>query len=188
MGSGLLSVTVGNIAQIITERSRWTDLNIIRLAHAPPLKLIPRLSSGFRVLIRRCLSPILAVPGPVTELKRLLLAFDNSPKANEALYVATYLADRWVMDLTVISTMKTPDKVTEAINQAKQYLESHQVQATYIQECGDAAELILKTARERDANLIVMGGYGSSLVVEAFAGSTVDRVLANTTRPVLICK
>jgi nucleotide-binding universal stress UspA family protein len=186
---GKFIIESGNIAKIITERSRWTDLNIIRLAHPPPLKLFPRLNSGLRVLIRRCLSPILAVSGPAPELKRILLAFDNSPKANEALYVAAYLADRWKMELTVISNMNTREKVSKAVDLAQQYLDNRQINAGYIKECtGDAAELILDVAHQRDANLIIMGGYGSSLVVEALAGSTVDRVLASTAVPVLICK
>ena len=42
-----------------------------------------------------------AVPDQSHRFKRALLAYDGSPKAREALFVATYLAGRWSMPLVV---------------------------------------------------------------------------------------
>ena len=44
-----------------------------------------------------------AAPGPVTPLTHLLLAFDGSPKAKEALFVAAYMAAEWHAALTVLT-------------------------------------------------------------------------------------
>jgi nucleotide-binding universal stress UspA family protein len=43
-------------------------------------------------------------------------------------------------------------------------------------------------AESNNASLLVMGGYESSPLREALFGSTVDRVLRSTRRPVLICR
>ena len=41
----------------------------------------------------------------MSPLNRALLAYDGSPKAREALFVATYLAGRWQISLPVAETI-----------------------------------------------------------------------------------
>lgn len=57
-----------------------------------------------------------------------------------------------------------------------------------MQERGSAVEAILKTAKAQQSDLIIMGGYGASPVVEVVLGSIVDQVLRESRRPVLICR
>ena len=51
---------------------------------------------------------------------------------------------------------------------------------------GDEAELIAETARERDAQLIVMGSRGRTPLSGAFLGSTSQDILHSTPCPVVI--
>ena len=53
---------------------------------------------------------------------------------------------------------------------------------------GDAATMILETARATDANLIAMTTHGFSGFSRLFLGSTTDRILHNTTFPLLLVK
>jgi nucleotide-binding universal stress UspA family protein len=53
---------------------------------------------------------------------------------------------------------------------------------------GPVAEVILSTAGAHDSDLILMGGYGYSPVVEVVLGSAVDEVLRASRQPVLICR
>jgi nucleotide-binding universal stress UspA family protein len=46
----------------------------------------------------------------------------------------------------------------------------------------------LSTAEAHDSDLILMGGYGYSPVVEVVLGSAVDEVLRASRQPVLICR
>ncbi len=185
---GKLAIEVGGIARRICERNRWTDLIVVKLAYPPPSEPVARLSSGFRTLLRRCSNPILAVPGTPSPLDRALLAYDGSPKANEALFVATYLADRWSISLAVVTVVDIGRVPPDALAQAQRYLESHGVQATYIEEDGAAPDMILKAAQELASNLIVMGGYGHGPLLEMMLGSAVDQVLQASQQPVLICR
>jgi hypothetical protein len=89
---GVLHIDVGKISRRICERAQWADLIVLNLAHPPSPEPISRLSSGLRTLLRRCTRPVLAVPQNVTALGPTLLAFDDSPKAWEALYVAAICA------------------------------------------------------------------------------------------------
>jgi hypothetical protein len=99
---GHLVIGVGEVAEGICSRSRWADLIVTKISYPPPSQPLARLDSGFRDLILRCPRPVLAVPQNVTPLSHALLAYDGSPKAQEALFVAAYLAGRWKISLVVL--------------------------------------------------------------------------------------
>ena len=186
--SGSLIVEADNIADGICERSVLADLVVLSLAHPPGTSPIARLGSGFSSIVRRSARPILAVPGDARTVDRVLLAYDGSVKAKEALFVATYLAERWPVQLAVITLHENDRAAGDIQDFARKYLEMHEVQAVCVRERGPAAEAVLKTAGQLASDLIVMGGYGYKPVVEVVLGSTVNRVLRESDRPVLICR
>ena len=185
---GSLVVEAGKVARQIVDRARWADLVVVSLAHPPAVQPIARLSSGFRTLLLRCPRPVLAVPGAFSPLRHALLAYDGSPKAREALFVSTYLAGQWRMELSVVSVLDGERVTPDTPTQAKEYLETHGVPAAFVQARGPVAEAILETAEEQGCDLILMGGYGHSPVMEAMLGSVVDLVLRASRQPVLICR
>jgi nucleotide-binding universal stress UspA family protein len=185
---GELAIEVGGVARKICERARWTDLVIVNLAHPPAPQPVARLSSGFRTLIRRCARPVLAVPGASSHLSHALLAYDGSSKADEALFVATYLSCRWNITLVVVTVIETGRTTSETLARAQGYLETDGGRATFVKESGPVAEAILKTAEEHESDLIIMGGYGFSPVLEVVLGSAVDQVLRTSRQPMLICQ
>jgi nucleotide-binding universal stress UspA family protein len=186
--AGTLAVEVGEVSTSICKRALLSDLVIVNLAHPPSAQRLARLGSGFRTLIRRCARPVLAVPGTSTPLTNILLAYDGSPKAKEALFVATYFAEQWRSALTVLTV--TESEATEAaIEHARQYLQMHELNATFLErEKMPVSEAVLGLANEIQADLIVMGGYSKSPVVEIVVGSAVDHVLRESNIPMLICR
>ena len=193
---GTFVVEVGEIAPTICSRARWTSLIVVGLAHPPGDRPIDRLSSGFRWMIQHCPGPVLAVPeyagtqGP-SRLGSALLAYDGSPKANEALYLATYLARGWHMGLAVVSVDERAGRTAlrdQVLARAQAYLEEHGARATFVSKQGPVAEAILATAEEQASELIMMGGYGFSPPMEIVFGSAVDQVLRESKWPVLICR
>jgi nucleotide-binding universal stress UspA family protein len=187
--SGELAVEVGSVAREICERAHWADLVASNLAHPTGDKPFDRLESGFHTMIRRCPRPILAVPGIVTQLKHVLLAYTDSPKAEEALYIAAYLGCKWETQLTVLTIDQEGQKAVKIQESARRYLKMSHIQATYIHhEIGPRAEIILKTAKEHLADFILIGGYKANPVVEVVLGSVVDEILRYTKIPVLVCR
>jgi nucleotide-binding universal stress UspA family protein len=178
-------VTAGRVARIICDRAWWSDLIVLSVAHPPGPKPSARLQSGFHTMIQRCNTPLLAVPGDVSSLKRALLAYDGSTKAREALFVATYLAGQWHIPLVVVSNGK---EAAKSLEDARDYLQSRNVQAEFVAKRGLVAEAILCTAEEYNCDLLVMGGYGRPPVAEVILGSTVDELLRTSRWPVLICR
>lgn len=186
--SGRLAFDHGTVARVISDRARLTDLVIVSLNYPPGTQPLERITSGFRTLVRRCPRPILAVPGTASQINRALLAFDGSPKSMEALFLATYMADRWQTELLVITSQEVGDTDPAVLAKAKDYLDEQGVTATFVQKIGSASTAILDTAEAEGCDLILMGGYGLNPMLEAILGSTVDRVLQESTVPVLICR
>jgi nucleotide-binding universal stress UspA family protein len=185
---GQLAVAAGKVARTICERARWTHLISVSLAHPPQPQPGAKLQSGFRTLVRRCTPPTLAVPGAISPLEQALLAYDGSPKAQEALFVATYLAGQWRIPLVVVST-SDDERVTSArLSEAGEYLQRHAVQATFVTRNGPPAEAILRTAEAHGCDLILLGGYGRRPLAEVILGSTVDELLRTSPWPMLICR
>jgi nucleotide-binding universal stress UspA family protein len=186
--SGKLAFEVGRVARRICDRAWWTDLVVVSLAHPPASEPMARLSSGFRTLIRRCPRPVLAVPGEVSQMSRALLAYDGSPKAEEALFVASYLAGRWGLHLVVASILENGLVNSQALDHAQSYLESRDVSYVSVQAHGPVSEAILEVANEHESDLILMGGYGHGPVLEVVLGSAVDQILRESRWPVLVCR
>jgi len=188
--SGKLVVAAGEIAHKITERAAWNDLVVVNLTHPIGPQPLEKLSSGFRNLILRCPQPILVVPQRVSPLARALLAYDGSPKAKEALFVATYLAGQWKMALVVatISEKNPPLETQGAVAQAQTYLETHGIQATFAQCDGPIAPTLLVMAEETRSDLIIMGGYGTSPLYNLLSDDVVDQILRGSSRPILLCR
>jgi len=186
---GELAIEVGTIARKICERNPWADLVVLNLAHPPGDTPVERLSSGVRTVIRRCSRPILAVPGLVTNLDRVLLAYNDTPKAKEALFIAAYLAQKWAIQLTVLTLEEPGENAAEIQKTARDYLENMSITATYhLKEAADRAAAILSTAKDQHSNLILIGGYKANPLVEIVLGSVVDEVLRGAEIPVLICR
>jgi nucleotide-binding universal stress UspA family protein len=161
---------------------------VTTLLYPPPPQLLARIDSGFRDLIQRCPRPVLAVPQVVSPLNHALLAYDGSPKSDEALFVATYVAGRWQIPLTV-ATVFDQSRVAPETLMRPGLSGRKAASADYAAiSSGPVAEAILETAENRQADVIIMGGYGFNPVLGMILGSTVDQVLREARKPVLICR
>lgn len=186
---GSLAVETGAVPAKICERAALADIVVLNLAHPPRPPMLARLGSGFRTTIRLCPRPVLAVPETSLPLERVLLAYDGSAKAEEALFVAAYFAEAWELPLVVV-TVKESGAVSDAqVGHARAYLEMHEVEASYlVHDGGGVAKTILAEVEALASSLVVMGGYGTHPVVEAVLGSVVEEVLRRVRRPTLICQ
>lgn len=186
---GKFAVEVGPVIQCINARSYWSDLVVVSLNYPPGSSPVDKLKSGFRSLIQRASRPVLAVPCPLFPLNRALLAYDGSRKAREALFIATYLVTQWPDLSLVVLTVIEPGGATEdTLQEARDYLGAHNVEATYLIKEKPVADAILRSVQDFNSNLIIMGGYGLNPVLEAMFGSALDKVLRESCRPILICR
>ena len=134
--------------------------------------------------------PLLIVPqsAPV-RFKSVLLAYGGGRLADEALYMAAYLCIRFTIDLYVITSCQSDRETTLLQARARTYLESLGIRiVTYLEGQGDPGVVILNIAQTCGCDMILMGGYESTLAVEMVKGSTVDEVLRGADRMVMVCR
>ncbi len=184
---GTLAVEVGDVAETICSRAKWADITVVKTAHPPPTRPFSKLGSGIRTLVRKCPGPILLTPGLWHDVGNAVIGYDGSPKSDEALAIAAYLARRWNLALTIVSVPDSEHDAGEALYQAQDFLRVRHVQAFLINRTGAVADVLLRVAQERRAGLIILGGYGHNLLVELTLGSTVDAILRRSHIPTLVC-
>jgi nucleotide-binding universal stress UspA family protein len=133
---------------------------------------------------------------------KILAALDGSPDAETALRHAATLARDQHACLTLLTV--APPPATAAGAGAGQPPDLLDLQATILREAlawlpddigvttklerGDAAETILRVAREGDYDLIVMGSHGHSRIRRALLGSVSEKVLKVSPVPVLLMR
>lgn len=184
------ALETGDIARHISQRTRWIDLVVINMAYPPAAQPLARLASGFHALVQQTRRPILAVPrsGGVSPLKRALLAYNASPQADEALFLAAYLAQRWRISLAVVIVAADEPTLNQTAARASAYLQQRAISALFVPKTGAAAPAILQTAAEQQCDFIIMGGYSYAPPLELVLGSAVNKVLRRAPCPILICR
>ena len=184
---GYFSFAEGKIPHQIIARANWTDLTVAALSHPPDKKRSTMFTPGFDSLIRTYPTPILAVPESPSNFQRALVAYDGSLKAREALFIAVYMANRWGTELVILTV---PDEKLTAAEMADMqgYLTKNQVEPTYIEKEPPVPEAIIQTVTKENCDLILIGGYGKTPVLEMLLGSTVDEVLRVSRVPILVCR
>ncbi|MGD9092379.1 MAG: universal stress protein, partial [Anaerolineales bacterium] len=185
--SGKLAFDVGQPAQMIFQRARWADLVIIPLQFPYQEGTLSRLGSGLRSLIQRCPVPILIVPNKPSFLKRALLAYDGSPSADEALFLAAYTANLWGLELVVGTAIKR-GVTHDALAHAREFLETYRVEAEYLEMRGSLDIAIPKTANIYQCDLLITGNYGANPIRGVLRGSMLDKVLRVSQKPILISR
>ncbi len=185
---GDFNVDIGKVPRLICSRARWIDLVVVSLNYPPAPRPLSRLSSGLSTLIRRCPRPILAVPGPATNLARPLLAYDGSPKAEEALYIGAHISSKWNAQLVIINIQEPGRTVPHNLASAQQYVHDHGGRAILLERHGKVAAQILSVISEYECDLVIMGGYGFNPLIEIAIGSAVDEIMRCSDIPVLVCR
>ena len=130
---------------------------------------------------------MLTVPKTISQVQNLLLAFNGSPKAWEALYLAGYLSANLDIPLHVTLVLEKPGARQAALDDARAYLEAHD-RVAYHRIEGQPVDALLSLAEDLETDLILMGGYTANPWLEIFRGSTVEQMLRQSDLPLLICR
>jgi nucleotide-binding universal stress UspA family protein len=128
--------------------------------------------------------------GSPYRIKRALLAYDGSHQADTALYAAAYFAARWQVKLVVMTVLEATltKSTSSALDHARDYLSQQQVNATFWQTRGKVSDGILHAANVHQSDLILVGNYRYSPLVEPLLGGVLDQLLRRSPVPLLVCK
>lgn len=148
------------------------------------------LGTNVERVIRKSIKPCLICPENFKPIKSILAAYDGSKHANHALYLAFDLAKSLkakLMILTVENSSNEEEK-SWALKESVDLAKEQGVKATPIALHGLPEEKILDVAKDRKADLIVMGAYGHTRLRELVLGSVTSYVIRKSTAAVLLTR
>lgn len=137
---------------------------------------------------------VLVVPETAQIWSSILVATDGSRFSDMAAVFAAELAKAGGVPLSVLS-VKVPVHSERRQNEAQPivdrvlaFLEEQGIQARGIVEEGPADDTIVDVAEDRQAGLIVLGNFGRTGIGRMLFGSKAERVINQTSSPVLIAR
>jgi len=182
------ALPLGIIANEICDQARTADL--IVLGHRG---LNEQFSTGLlggttESVTRKCPKPVLVSPVTFRPITRPLLAYDGSQRAASAMHEAAELCTALALPLTVLNVCKDDAGSRKVLDEARRYLATHRIEAEYLTRAGHANETILEVIGDGTYDLLVIGAYGHSRIIEMVLGSTTEYVLRNAPTPVFLCR
>jgi len=182
----------GDVVDELVSQSRYADLLVLGQADRNDSRA-PRASAVQRVVLE-CGRPVLLVPrtgAPVAIGRCVLVAWNNRREAVRAVSDALPLLQRSrrVIVLTVNPEAEDPDDAGIPAADISLHLARHGVATEARGAYGAPAaigELLLSTARDEGADLLVMGAYGRSRFRELVLGGATAHVLKHADVPTLL--
>jgi nucleotide-binding universal stress UspA family protein len=174
----------GQVQAHLLARATWSDLVVAPLPATPIGEV--RLSAGYRSFLRRSPRPTLTLHGGPSELCRALVAYDGGTRANAALFIAAYIAIKWNTSLAVLTVNEPAQAGGPVLGRAREYLEAHGIEATYLATRGRVGATIVQAAEAHDCDTVLMGSYKFSRRLETMLGGVLEDVLGRVRGAVLV--
>jgi nucleotide-binding universal stress UspA family protein len=179
---------MGVVPNQLCERAKAADLLMIGHRGVNERFSTGLLGSTTESVARKSPRPMLVSPIRFREITRALLAYDGSDRASRAMRAAAEFAATLDVPLVVITVARDLKLGERTLNQARSYLEPYSIRAEFKLVQGHAHEGIIGSLKEFDADLLFIGAYGHSRIIEMVLGSNTEYVLRNAPCPVFMSR
>ena len=179
---------MGIVANQVCDRARSVDL--VMIGHRG---VNERFSSGLlgstaEAVARKCPRPLFISPMKFREIQRMVLAYDGSERAARAMRAAAEFASSLGIPIAIVTVARDQKTGERTLEEARKYFEPYSLQAEFKLLGGHANEEIVKFIKDYEADLLFIGAYGHSRIIEMVLGSTTEYVLRNTPCPVFLSR
>lgn len=181
-------LATGIVANEICEQARTADLVVVGHRGLNEQFSTGLLGGTTESVTRKCPKPLLVSPLQFRPITRPLLAYDGSQRAASAMHEAAELCNALQLPLTVLNVCKDDAASRKVLDEARRYLATHRIDAQCVTRAGHANEAILEVIGEGGYDLLLIGAYGHSRIIEMVLGSTTEYVLRNAPTPVFLCR
>ena len=179
---------MGVVPNQICERAKAADLVMIGHRGVNERFSTGLLGSTTESVARKSPRPIVVSPIRFREITRALLAYDGSDRASRAMRAAADFAVTLGVPLIVITVARDLKLGERTLNEARSYLEPYPIRTEFKLVPGHAHEGIIAALKESDADLLFIGAYGHSRIIEMVLGSNTEYVLRNAPCPVFMSR
>lgn len=179
---------LGVVANVICERARSADLLAIGHRGINERFSTGLLGSTAESVTRKCARPVFISPMAFREIRSSVLAYDGSERASNAMRHAAEFCSELKIPLTVVTVARDQKIGERSLNEARSYFRSHSGQVEFELLSGHVHESIVAYLKQSTADLLFIGAYGHSRIIEMVLGSTTEYVLRNASCPVFLSR
>ena len=179
---------MGIVANEICEQARLAD--VVALGHRGINEQFTSglLGSTTESVTRKSPKPVFVSSMRFAEPKRPLLAYDGSPRSSMAMQQAAEFASAFKLPLTVLHVARDEGEANKVLGEARRYLEPYGIEFRCETHQGAPHEGIVQRIRDQGYDLLFIGAFGHSRIIEMVLGSTTEYVLRNTPCPVFLTR
>lgn len=181
-------LATGIVANEVCELARTADVVVVGHRGVNEKFSTGLLGGTTESVTRKCPKPVLVTPMEFRPITRLMLAYDGSPRAASAMHEAAELASALGLPLAVLHVGKDEGVAHKVLEEARRYLATYRIEPECLMRSGYANETILDVMAEGAYDLLIIGAYGHSRIIEMVLGSTTEYVLRNSSAPVFLCR
>ncbi len=168
---------LGSPTDSISDRSQIADLVVMGKRGEFARWEARSLGATTEAVSRKVRKPILVAEKVFTPIKKIMVAYDGSSHANQALLYVGHLAEAFQSQTTILCVTDDKEAGTRCCQEAKEYLQNYNIQLALETIPGHAEKEIIRYAAKAGVDLIAMGAFGHSRIREALLGSTTEHIL-----------
>lgn len=137
-------------------------------------------------ILKNGLTPVLAVPESVREIKNVLIAYDNSIPAAKVVHMFLLLGIWNECDITLISVNDDTDAADKLLGNLNEFFKGYGITPKCVVRNGHPDNELKAYISENEIDLLVMGAYGRKSVREFFVGSVTQHLIQDTDIPLFL--
>jgi len=180
------NLAMGVVANEVAEQARTADLVVIGHRGVNERFSTGLLGSTAESVTRKCPRPVFISTADFRPPSQPILAYDGSQRAGAAMHAAADFCVSLSLPLTVLTIAKDAKSGERIVNDARKYLASYNLETRWVVRTGNAPEQIVMVIKEQGFDLLFIGAYGHSRIIEMVLGSTTEYVLRNASCPVFL--
>lgn len=179
---------IGSPVDLLLERSQISDLVI--MGKRGEFERWDKKALGVTVdaVSRALRKPLIVVKVKYRPTKKILVGYDGSDHANQALQFVGHLAEGFSAEVIVLCVTDDEDLGKHYCREAENYLNNYKISIQAKVISGTPDEELVRFAEENNFDMLAIGAYGHSRIREAILGSTTEHILRFSGCPVLLAK
>jgi nucleotide-binding universal stress UspA family protein len=176
----------GDSFALVLNHARYYDLTIFGLRSLFEYRLVSDPEKDLLKLLSKGVRPILAVSDQFRKINRVMVAYNGSMDAANAMqhFVQLSLWPEALLDIICFGEDQKADQ--ELLDDAAAYCRDHGYAVSTQYRSGKVQEQLLPMARETGADMIVMGRGMRSMLVKRVLGDTVMTTLSHAELPLFL--
>ena len=175
-------------ADIICEKAAQVDLLMMGSRGEYAKWRGKMVGDTINAVVRLWSKPIIITQKVYQPINKILFAYDGSSRANRALQLGAFFAEKLNVPLSVVCVLDKKHIRDRYLQEAKIYLEAYEIEVKLVGLTGHPEKEIVRYVKDQGFGLAIIGAFGHSRIREALLGSTTEHLLRGITAPLLLAK